>query len=227
MSIGAKGASHESSINESCSTDRCSTDRASSDRANNETTSADTTSLRTTSTEKLSAGPTSGRGAKARNVGARNVGAETSMAETTPTRSPRAKPTSAEGPGFGVVPHQFRHEVKLLAAAGIGDWPALARVEDAPLRRLAASGLASEARLRRLRAQARLLEDLELTPQEASLLLHAGIPASEALLVADPQRLLNQVHRLQRRLTGPAVPLLPMETLRLWIRRARASRSRN
>lgn len=227
MSIGAKGASHESSINESCSTDRCSTDRASSDRANNETTSADTTSLRTTSTEKLSAGPTSGRGAKARNVGARNVGAETSMAETTPTRSPRAKTTSAEGPGFGVVPHQFRLEVKLLAAAGIGDWPALARVEDAPLRRLAASGLASEARLRRLRAQARLLEDLELTPQEASLLLHAGIPASEALLVADPQRLLNQVHRLQRRLTGPAVPLLPMETLRLWIRRARASRSRN
>ena len=34
-------------------------------------------------------------------------------------------------PGFGVVPHQFRAEVKVLGAAGIGDWWALAQVEDA------------------------------------------------------------------------------------------------
>ena len=133
----------------------------------------------------------------------------------------------ADESGFGTVPHQFRHEVTLLADAGINDWPALAGVEDDPLRRLAASGLASEARLRRLRAQARLMGELDLEPPEASLLLHAGIPAAQALLVADPQRLLNQVHRLQRRLTGPAVPLLPIETLRIWIGRARASRSRN
>jgi len=130
-------------------------------------------------------------------------------------------------PGFGFVPHQFRTEVKVLGAAGIGDWGGLAQLEDARLRRLAAPGQASEARLRRLRAQARLMGELQLRPEEASLLLHAGIPGAAALGGADPQRLLNQVHRLQRRLTGPAVPLLAMATLRLWIGRAQASRPRN
>jgi len=130
-------------------------------------------------------------------------------------------------PGFGAVPHQFRAEVKVLRAAGIGDWGGLAQLEDTRLRQLAAPGQASEARLKRLRAQARLIGDLQLRPEEASLLLHAGIPGSAALGGADPQRLLNQVHRLQRRLTGPSVPLLAMATLRLWIGRAQASRSRN
>lgn len=130
-------------------------------------------------------------------------------------------------PGFGAVPHQFRAEVKVLRAAGIGDWGGLAQLEDPRLRQLAAPGQASEARLKRLRAQARLIGDLQLRPEEASLLLHAGIPGSAALGGADPQRLLNQVHRLQRRLTGPSVPLLTMATLRLWIGRAQASRSRN
>jgi hypothetical protein len=125
------------------------------------------------------------------------------------------------------VPHQFRAEVKVLRAAGIGDWGGLAQLDDARLRQLAAPGQASEARLKRLRAQARLIGDLQLRPEEASLLLHAGIPGSAALGGADPQRLLNQVHRLQRRLTGPSVPLLAMATLRLWIGRAQASRSRN
>jgi hypothetical protein len=117
--------------------------------------------------------------------------------------------------------------VKVLGAAGIGDWGGLALLEDAPLRQLAAPGQASEARLIRLRAQARLMAELQLRPEEASLLLHAGIPGAAALGGADPQRLLNQVHRLQRRLTGPSVPLLAMATLRLWIGRARASRSWN
>ena len=130
-------------------------------------------------------------------------------------------------PGFGVVPHQFRSEMRVLRAAGIGDWGGLAQLEDARLRQLAAPGQASEARLKRLRAQARLIGDLQLRPEEASLLLHAGIPGAAALGGADPQRLLNQVHRLQRRLTGPSVPLLAMATLRLWIGRAQASRSRN
>ena len=130
-------------------------------------------------------------------------------------------------PGFGAVPHQFRSEVRVLRAAGIGDWGMLAPLEDARLRQLAAPGQASEARLKRLRAQARLIGDLQLRPEEASLLLHAGIPGAAALGGADPQRLLNQVHRLQRRLTGPSVPLLAMATLRLWIGRAQASRSRN
>ena len=84
-------------------------------------------------------------------------------------------------PGFGAVPHQFRSEVRVLRAAGIGDWGGLAQLEDPRLRQLAAPGQASEARLKRLRAQARLIGDLQLRPEEAALLLHAGIPGAAAL----------------------------------------------
>ncbi|SBO42472.1 conserved protein of unknown function [Cyanobium sp. NIES-981] len=95
-------------------------------------------------------------------------------------------------------------------------------MDDATLRRLGRAGGASEARLIRLRGQARLIIGVGLEPADAALLLHAGVPDPRALAQADPQRLLVQMGRLQRRLTGMAAPLITLATLQSWIRRARA-----
>lgn len=103
----------------------------------------------------------------------------------------------------------------------------MAGLEDAALRRLGRAGGASEARLIRLRGQARLVIDVGLEPAEAALLLHAGVPDRRALAEADPQRLLVQMGRLQRSLTGLAAPMLSLATLRQWIQRARDRRTRN
>lgn len=121
----------------------------------------------------------------------------------------------------------FRQEQRLLERCGLASWPALASLADADLRRLAADGQASEQRLRRLRGQARLIEEVGLTPAQASLLLYAGIPSGAALAEAHPETLLRQLGRFQRQLLGREASPLDLATVLGWIRRARAAPGRS
>ena len=118
------------------------------------------------------------------------------------------------------LPDHFEREQVQLREAGIEGWAQLARLEDADLRRIGARGGASEARLIKLRGQARLVVEVDLQPAEAALLLYAGIASPKGLATADPQQLLVQMGRLQRSLTGRAAPTLDLPTLRSWIKRA-------
>jgi len=120
----------------------------------------------------------------------------------------------------------YRKESELLERAGIGSWEALAALEGDHLRRLASASPGSEARLIRLRGQARLVVTVQVAPAEAALLLHAGVGDARALAEANPEDLRRQVGRLQRRLTGSAVAPPALATLQGWIRRARASTGR-
>jgi hypothetical protein len=115
----------------------------------------------------------------------------------------------------------MRREQHRLRRAGIESWEAMAGLDDAQLRQLAASGEASEAKLVRLRGQARLVSAVGLAPEEAALLLHGGIANPAGLAAADPQQLLLQQGRLQRRLIGAAVPPVDLAQVLGWIRRAR------
>lgn len=128
-----------------------------------------------------------------------------------------------------LLPGSYRKERELLERAGIDSWEAIACLDREQLRRLASASPGSEARLLRLRGQAQLVIAIDLAPAEAALLLHAGIADATALAEANPEDLLRQVGRLQRRLTGSAVPPPSLATLRNWILQARAStgRSRN
>ena len=134
-----------------------------------------------------------------------------------------------------MTPHPFqlagsyRIERELLGRAGIETWHAMAALDGEQLRRLSGASAGSEARLLRLRGQARLVVALDLAPAEAALLLHAGLADAKALAEANPEDLRRQVGRLQRRLTGSAVPPPSLATLRGWILRAQActGRSRN
>jgi hypothetical protein len=115
----------------------------------------------------------------------------------------------------------------VLQEAGVTPWSRVADLSDAQLRHLARPGGASEARLLRLRAQARLMAAAGLTAAEASLLMHAGIAEAVALAAADPQGLLVRVNRLWRRLLGPNAPPVTLATVRRWIQAAATSRSGN
>jgi hypothetical protein len=130
----------------------------------------------------------------------------------------------ATAEGWDDLPAHFQRERSVLLEAGVTRWERLAMMSGERLRALARSGGASEARLRRLRAQARLMTATGLTSAEASLLLHAGIVEAGALAVANPQQLLVQVNRLARQLIGPTARPISLATVRGWIQAA-ASRS--
>jgi hypothetical protein len=123
--------------------------------------------------------------------------------------------------GFQHLPAHARRERAALEQAGCHDWPALARMTERQLTDLALAAGASLPTLVRLRGQARLVVELELHPGQAALLLHAGIPDRASLAAADPHKLWRQTGRLQRRLTGRAVPPPDMAQVQRWIARAR------
>jgi hypothetical protein len=119
------------------------------------------------------------------------------------------------------LPPHFRREVERLGQEGIDDWGPLAALSDASLRQLAASGSASEQRLVRLRGQARLVVEAELAPEEAALLLHAGIATSQGLAEASAERLVVQLGRLERSLLGGTTPGIDRAQVQRWITNAR------
>jgi hypothetical protein len=118
------------------------------------------------------------------------------------------------------LPPHFKSERQQLERAGVNDWQQLAELQDNDLRRLGRSGGASEARLIKLRGQARLVVEAGVEPAEAALLLYAGIANCQGLAQANPHQLLVQMGRLQASLTGMAAPRLDLNTLQSWIRRA-------
>jgi len=128
--------------------------------------------------------------------------------------------------GLGTLPVHFKAEQGELEAAGIHRWLDLARLGDGDLRRLARRG-ASEQRLIKLRGQARLVAALGLAPAEAALLLYAGIASADGLAEASPQQLVVQLGRLQRSLTGAAMPRVTATTVRGWISAARRATGRS
>ncbi len=129
--------------------------------------------------------------------------------------------------GLGPLPIHFQREAARLNQAGITSWKQLAGLGDPVLRTLGRAGGASEARLLRLRSQARLMVEVDLSAAEASLLLHAGIATTAGLARADPGQLERQVMRLQHRLLGRAATPIATTTLRTWIRRARDASGRS
>ncbi len=123
------------------------------------------------------------------------------------------------------LPRHAARERRVLEDAGIRDWKSLAELNDEQLNRLAHKGGASSMTLLRLRGQARLVVEIGLTPAQAALLLHAGVPDGSSLAVADPHQLWVQTGRLQRRLTNTAIQPPNQATLRQWITRARRARN--
>ncbi|RPF81083.1 MAG: DUF4332 domain-containing protein [Synechococcus sp. TMED20] len=119
------------------------------------------------------------------------------------------------------LPQSFRYEQNDLAAAGIDSWPDLRDLSDATLSRLVRTGRSSARNLHRLRGMAVLVCDLELAPQDAALLMHAGIASASALAACTPERLVRQTGRLERSLGSGRRAVVDLTIAQHWIRRAR------
>ena len=119
------------------------------------------------------------------------------------------------------LPQSFRHEHVELKKAGITTWQAVQDMDDPQLSRLARSGRASARNLHRLRGMATLVCQLNLMPQDAALLMHAGIASTQVLASCTPERLVRQTGRLERMLHTGRPAVVDLRTAGDWIRRAR------
>ena len=124
-------------------------------------------------------------------------------------------------PAFHDLPQSFRREQRELEQAGLDQWEQLRDLSDIQLSRLCRSGQASARNLKRLRAIAAMVCDLDLAPQDAALLMHAGIATRAALAGATPERLVHQTGRLERSLGTGRPAVVDLSTARRWIARAR------
>ena len=122
---------------------------------------------------------------------------------------------------FHDLPQSFRREQRELEQAGLNQWKQLRDLSDIQLSRLCRSGQASSRNLKRLRAIAAMVCDLDLAPQDAALLMHAGIATRAALAGATPERLVHQTGRLERSLGTGRPAVVDLSTARRWIARAR------
>ena len=83
------------------------------------------------------------------------------------------------------LPQSFRREQQELDRAGIKRWSSIRDLTDLQLSQLARSGQASARNLKRLRGMADLVCRLDLPPQDAALLMHAGIATPCLLYTSD------------------------------------------
>ena len=119
------------------------------------------------------------------------------------------------------LPQSFRREKKELDQAGINRWSTVRSLTDLELSRLARSGQASARNLKRLRGMAELVCVLDLPPQDAALLMHAGIATAAALAACTPERLVRQTGRLERSLGTRRPAVVDLRVAGDWIQRAR------
>ena len=119
------------------------------------------------------------------------------------------------------LPQSFRREKQELDRAGINRWSTIRALTDLDLSQLARSGQASARNLKRLRGMAALICDLNLPPQDAALLMHAGIATPAALATCSPERLVRQTGRLERSLGTKRPAVVDLRVASDWIQRAR------
>ena len=119
------------------------------------------------------------------------------------------------------LPQSFRREKQQLDQAGINHWSAIRDLTDLELSQLARSGQASARNLKRLRGMAHLVCGLDLPPQDAALLMHAGIATPAALAACSPERLVRQTGRLERSLGTKRPAVVDLKVAGDWIRRAK------
>ena len=125
------------------------------------------------------------------------------------------------------LPQGMRDEGKQLLTSGITTWGELQALDEMRISRLAVSGRASARNLRRLKGMADLACDLDLAPQDAALLMHAGLATVTAIAGSTPQELVTRTGRLERQLRSGRPPVVDLALARRWILRARERQNTN
>ena len=121
-----------------------------------------------------------------------------------------------------ILPENFRHEKEFLKNKNLTNWESINKLTDIQISSfLQQKSLCTESRFRKIRAIAIFIIELNLTPHQAYLLLHAGIGSLKTLSTLNSYSLKQKIGRLERRMGVKTQSEINQKLLKDWINRSR------
>jgi len=121
-----------------------------------------------------------------------------------------------------ILPSNFRHEKEFLKSNNLNTWESIHKLNDMHISHLLQKkSLCTESRLKKIRAIALFIIELNLTPHQAYLLLHAGIGSLKTLSTLNPYSLKQKIGRLERRMGVRTQSDLNQKLLKDWIKKSK------
>ena len=121
-----------------------------------------------------------------------------------------------------ILPMNFRHEKDFLKNSNFNTWERIYKLTDIQICRfLQQKSLCTESRFKKIRAIALFIIELNLTPHQAYLLLHAGIGSLKTLSTLNPYSLEQKIGRLERKMGVRTKSEINQKLLKEWINRSR------
>ena len=121
-----------------------------------------------------------------------------------------------------ILPVNFRHEKEFLKNKNLNTWESIHKLTDMQISHfLQQKSLCTESRLKKIRAIALFIIELNLTPHQAYLLLHAGIGSLKTLSTLNPYSLKQKIGRLERKMGVRTQSDINQKLLKGWIKRSK------
>ena len=121
-----------------------------------------------------------------------------------------------------ILPTNFRHEKEFLKNNNFNTWESINKLTDTQISHfLKQKSLCTESRFRKIRAIALFIIELNLTPHQAYLLLHAGIGSLKTLSTLNPYSLKQKIGRLERKMGVRTQSDINQKLLKDWIKRSK------
>ena len=121
-----------------------------------------------------------------------------------------------------ILPINFRHEKEFLKNKKLNTWECIDKLTDIQISHfLHEKSLCTESRLKKIRAIALFIIELDLTPHQAYLLLHSGIGSFRTLSTFNTDSLKQKIGRLERRMGVRTQLNVNQKLLKDWIKRSK------
>ena len=122
-----------------------------------------------------------------------------------------------------ILPGNFRHEKEFLKKNNYKNWEMIRNLNDLQINQIIKkNSLCTQSRFKKIRAIALFIIDLELTPHQAYLLLHAGIGSLKTLSTLNPHSLQQKIGRLERIMGSKTQSEINQKILNEWIKRSKS-----
>ena len=120
------------------------------------------------------------------------------------------------------LPTNFRHEKEFLKKNNLITWESIYNLNDKQISLLLKNkSLCTESRLKKIRAIAVFIIKVKLTPNQAYLLLHAGIGSLKTLSTFNPYSLKQKIGKFERIMGVKTYTEINQNVLKEWIKRSR------